>query len=189
MDLNKLRDQVHANSVEKGFWDKPLSDQHFLMLVITELSEAVEADRIGRRAQSGEFKTLLHNQEHSDVGLSEQWYKDWFPTWFNQYIKDSVEDELADSFIRLLDLAGARNLNLNRFCLQHVVADRKTFTENIYAIIKDLMNYKYSQEEQINYALNQVRHFSEILKIDLPFHVEQKMKYNQSRERMHGKKY
>lgn len=189
MNLNELRDKVHANAVEKGFWDKPLSDQHFLMLVITELSEAVEADRKGRRAQSSEFKTLLHNQEHSEVGLSEQWYEDWYPTWFGQYIKDSIEDELADAFIRLLDLAGARNFNMNRVNFANVVSKNKTFTENIYAIIKDLTYRRYSPEEQVFYCLSQVSRLADILDIPLPWHVEQKMKYNQLRERMHGKKY
>lgn len=193
MDLNKLRDEVHANVISKGFWDEQLSDQHYLMLVITELSEAVEADREGRRAKSEEFKTTIHKLKQSGAVLTEQsyehWYEHWFSVYFVEYIKDSVEDELADSFIRLLDLAGARNLNLNRFCLQYVVTKCKTVTENIYAIIKDLMNYKYSQEERINDALNQILRLSEILKIDLPFHIEQKMKYNQNRERLHGKKY
>lgn len=46
---------------------------------------------------------------------------------FEEYVKDTVEDELADAAIRLLDLAGANNLNLNRFCLQHVVTPKKKF--------------------------------------------------------------
>lgn len=45
IDLNKLAQEVHANSVEKGFWEGDPSDQHFLCLVISELMEAVEADR------------------------------------------------------------------------------------------------------------------------------------------------
>lgn len=104
-------------------------------------------------------------------------------------MKDTVEDELADAAIRLLDIAGANNLNLNRFCLQHVVTPKKSFTENIYAIVKDLVNYKYSQEEQINYALHQIRRLSEILKINLLWHIEQKMYYNEGRENKHGKEY
>ena len=177
MDLNKLRDEIHANAVAKGFWDEQLSDQHCLMLVITELSEAVEADRAGKQPNIMQFEN----------GIS--YPKSDFRKVYDYCIKGTVAEELADAAIRLLDLAGARNLNLNRFCLQHVVTKRKTFTENIYAIIEDLMNYNYSQEEQINYALNQILRLSEILKIDLPFHVDQKMKYNQNRERLHGEKY
>ena len=88
-----------------------------------------------------------------------------------------------------MDLAGAHNLNLNRFCLQHIVTPRKTFTENIFAIVKDLVNYKYSQEEQVNYALSQILRLSEIMKFNLEWHIAQKMLYNESREVKHGKKY
>lgn len=96
---------------------------------------------------------------------------------------------MADAAIRLLDLAGAHNLNLNRLCIQHVVTPRKTFTENIFAIVKDLVNYKYSQEEQVSYALHQIRRLSEIMGFNLEWHIEQKMRYNESREVKHGKKY
>ena len=51
------------------------------------------------------------------------------------------------------------------------------------------MNYKYSLEEQVNYAITQVFVLSDILDIDLFWHIEQKMKYNELREKMHGKKY
>ena len=53
---------------------------------------------------------------------------------FEEYVKDTVEDELADAAIRLLDLAGANNLNLNRFCLQHVVTPKKSFYRKIYML-------------------------------------------------------
>ena len=78
---------------------------------------------------------------------------------------------------------------LPKIGLQHVVTPKKSFTENIYAIVKDLVNYKYSQEEQINYALHQIRRLSEILKINLLWHIEQKMYYNEGREDKHGKEY
>lgn len=129
--------------------------------------------------------TTIH--KNNDYGVS----KSAIQRICNEYEKytDSVEFELADAAIRLLDLAGANNLNLNRFCLQHVVTPKKSFTENIYAIVKDLVNYKYSQEEQINYALHQIRRLSEILKINLLWHIEQKMYYNEGREDKHGKEY
>lgn len=183
-DLNKLAAEAHANAVEKGFWENNPSNEHFLCLVICELSEAVEADRKGRRADVESYK-LLSKASIERTGNMEYFNE----VAFCDKIKDSVEDELADVFIRLLDLAGANNYNLNRFCLQHVVTERKTFTENIYAIIKDIMNYKYSKEEQISYAMHQIRRLSEILKIDLFWHVEQKMAYNRLREYKHGKGY
>lgn len=183
---NELRDKAHANAVEHGFWENKPSDEHFLCLVISELMEAVEADRKGKRSYSREVYNRHIQENHEKYG--DDCTGNDLCT-FKALIKDTVEDELADAAIRLLDLAGANNLNLNRFCLQHVVTPKKSFTENIYAIVKDMVNYKYSQEEQINYALHQIRRLSEILKINLLWHIEQKMIYNESREKMHGKSY
>ena len=178
IDLNDLRDKAYKNACEHGFHDQELSNEHCLCLIISELMEAVEADRKGKQFNKDAKETheLIQNVKFCKVI-------------FDNYIKGSVEEELADAVIRLLDLAGLRNLNLNRFTLVNVVSKKKTFTENIYAIVKDIMNYKYSLEEQVNYAITQVFVLSDILDIDLLWHIEQKMKYNELREKMHGKKY
>lgn len=173
INWNELKDKAHSNAVKHGFWEGRPSDKHFLCLVISELMEAVNAHRRNKFAivPANRKETIFDDRTFHHE---------------NKYFR---EDELADAAIRLLDLAGANNLNLNRFCLQHVVTPKKSFTENIYAIVKDLVNYKYSQEEQINYALHQIRRLSEILKINLLWHIEQKMYYNEGREDKHGKEY
>ena len=48
IDLNALRDRAYKTACEHGFHDEELSNEHCLMLVITELSEAIEADRKGK---------------------------------------------------------------------------------------------------------------------------------------------
>ena len=45
MNLNELRDKSYKNACEHGFHDQELSNEHCLCLVISELMEAVEADR------------------------------------------------------------------------------------------------------------------------------------------------
>ncbi len=55
INLNELRNIAYKTACEHGFHDKELSNSHYLMLVITELSEAVEADRKGMRAKRREF--------------------------------------------------------------------------------------------------------------------------------------
>ena len=330
MDLNELAKKVHANSVEKGFWEGNPSNEHFLCLVISELMEAIEADRKGRfhyckkfnneleeieewtpvfgyesdyevsnlgRVKSNdlwvwngsvyyrkpgrilkpgiggtgyytvalrgkthkvavlvangfltrtdksdfvnhidgnklndnvnnlEFVSPSQNSKHAVItglhkySFGKLSYEDCveiahykkqginYTTIYknksygvtksgvqricNNYQKytDTVEFELADAFIRLLDLVGARNLNMNRINFTNIVSEKKTFTENIYSIIKDLTNNKYSLEEQVFYCLSQISRLAEILDIPLPWHVEQKMKYNKTREYKHGKKY
>lgn len=192
INLNKLRDKAYKTACEHGFHDQELSNEHWLCLVISELMEAVEADRNdnwNRIAKVEQFKKRL---EISRVcqGLDPEISKErGYEVTYNACIKGSIDEELADAVIRLLDLAGLRNLNLNRFALVNVVSKKKTFTENIYSIVKDIANYKYTLEELVNYAITQVFVLSDILDIDLLWHIEQKMKYNELREKMHGKKY
>lgn len=185
MDLNELRDKAYKTACEHGFHDVECSNDHYMMLVISELSEAVEANRKGRYANVGQFREWQEN----NIPFSKETGIRRFKEDFEAFIKDSVEDELADAAIRLLDLAGANNLNLNRFCLQYVVTAQKIFTENIFAIVKDMVNYKYSKEEQVTYALFQIMKLSEIMKFDLYWHINMKMKYNETREILHGKKF
>lgn len=184
MELNKLRDKAYKIASDHGFHEEELSNEHWITLVISELCEAVEADRKGRYAnvpKNKENTVFSQTTFHEDnVYLVEN---------FNKYIKGSVEEELADACIRLLDFAGLRDLNFNRFILVNVVSRKKTFTENVYAIIKDVMNYKYSLEEQVNYATMQIIEFANILDIDIEWFIDQKMKYNEKREYKHGKKY
>ena len=44
-DLNELRDKAYKCAVTHGWHEENLSDEHFLCLVISDLMEAVEADR------------------------------------------------------------------------------------------------------------------------------------------------
>lgn len=140
--------------------------------------EAVEADRKGKRFNKDAKETyeLIQNVKFCKVI-------------YENYIKGSVEEELADAVIRLLDLAGLRNFNLNRFSPVNVVLRKKTFTENIYAIVKEIMDSKYSLEEQVNYVITQVFALADILGVDLLWHINQKMRYNELRENKHGKRY
>ena len=55
INWNELKDKAHSNAVKHGFWEGKPSDKHFLCLVISELMEAVEADRKGRYHYTKKF--------------------------------------------------------------------------------------------------------------------------------------
>lgn len=184
MNLNELRDKAYQCAIAHGWHEEEHSNDHWLCLIISELMEAVQADRKGKYANVVMFKEWQGNS----LPLSEDTQTRRFKEDYEAYIKDTLEDELSDAAIRLLDLAGIRNLNLNRFALVNVVSKKKIFTENIYSIIKDIINYKYSLEDQVNYAITQVFALANILGIDLLWHIEQKMEYNKYREYKHGKR-
>jgi len=50
--LNEMAAIIHANAVAKGFYDKPTNTAEKLMLIVSELGEACEADRNKWNAQS-----------------------------------------------------------------------------------------------------------------------------------------
>jgi NTP pyrophosphatase (non-canonical NTP hydrolase) len=84
MILNKLSKQIYEANKEKGFWDKERNVGELLMLVTSELGEAMEAHRKGNFTNpKGTFQ------------------------------KDTFEDEIADAIIRLLDMAGGLNIDID----------------------------------------------------------------------------
>lgn len=194
INLNALRDRAYKTACKHGFHDKALSNEHFLMLVITELSEAVEADRKGNRFDKEKYRIGKYAECQGWLTNEEK-----FINVFNKYVKDTVEDELADAVIRLLDLAGLRSIDLSLAMkdLNNNIDDMseackdETFTESIYAISTLPVRYDglYDFHTTVNDMLMSVFGLACHLDIDLLWHIEQKMKYNELRERLHGKKY
>lgn len=183
--LKELADKIHANAINKGFWNTELSNEHCLCLVVSELMEAVEADRKQKYADVESFKKDMDIFTPEDSPYT-------FEHLFNIYIKDSISDEIADAFIRLLDLAGARHLELHVADIPDEqcksLATDYSFTENLYYLIGTLTKcdeIKLKIEEAMYHIINTCK----AMEIDLLWHVELKMKYNELRPYLHGKQY
>lgn len=76
MNLKDYCEVCHGIASEKGFWDVDKSTPTKLMLIVTELGEACEADR------------------NSD--------------------DDNFREEIADTFIRLFDLCGYLDIDIEK---------------------------------------------------------------------------
>lgn len=191
-DLNKLSKEIYEANKAKGFHDEKHSEEHMMCLVISELMEAVEADRKGRRAdlkafyKNGASERYLHNENYSEA--------------FQLYVKDTVEDELSDAVIRLLDTAGALGFTLDLEKVDEIAKGfdkgkslEMKFTECIYVIVFAIVDtpYYYSSNatQSIRDGLALIIGYCNALNIDLWKHVELKLKYNSLRPYKHGKAY
>ncbi len=114
--LNNLSKQIYEANKLKGFDAQKENIGQTLMLIVSELSEALEADRKGSNADMIAFnKAVKELKEESSFGDVE------FTTLFQKYIKDTFEDEISDSIIRLLDLVGAMKIDIEK----HIELKRK----------------------------------------------------------------
>lgn len=110
--LNKLAEECFEIAKSKGFncYSKENEDlvvPRDLMLVVSELGEACEALRTGKRANYEYFRERigLLNGVESAAGKQS----------FENNIKDTYEDEIADAIIRLLHLSAMMNIDIEQF--------------------------------------------------------------------------
>lgn len=190
-DLNTLAQEVFEANTEKGFHDKEISNMVLIMLVITELSEAVEAHRKGKRFSKEDYEWALLMECQGWLTVDQQ-----FKNVFERKVKDTLEDELADAVIRLLDLAGLRStiIHIEDFdkCIVNQFWDKKDFTECIYLLARHLSKYVLPSNDQAEYVINtniaEIEGLCEYLSIDLWLHVELKLRYNKLRPKNDGGK-
>ena len=118
-NLTTLASQIHADNRAKGFWDheRPLTET--TMLIVTELAEAVEEERAGN---AGLWYNDLDNGE--DVIAGDAWVD---PASHLAYREsgsqaplkpEGIDIELIDALIRLLDLLGSREVDVDELLKQ-----------------------------------------------------------------------
>ena len=196
MEINKLKERAYEVAVKHGWYDENWSMIHRIMMVVTELCEAIEADRNGKHANRKMFETQLNEMKFDGV---------WMYC-FRQYIKDTVEDEFADAVIRILTIAGqmgivfpedtlseeniSNGLRVANEASKSKLLDREyTLPEELYMLISDLVSLE-DETTHIGEVLFMLLVIAKRRGIDIEWHVEQKMKYNELRTYRHGgKKY
>lgn len=156
------------------------------MLIITEIVEAVQADRKDRHADTARFKECMAAIERTG--------DDWFMTAFAEHIDGTVECELADIIIRCLDLAGLRNIEFD-YALKLMESGmkkvNKAFPVFMYECCADISNGSLATlARRLNVIVAAIICYCKQQDIDIEFFIEQKMKYNKLRSFKHGdKKY
>ena len=179
--------EIHENNKAKGFWDKQRNYGEVIMLIVTELSEAMDAHQKGRFA---DWKAFLQA-----VPIEDKHY-DYV---FESTMKDTFEDEIADTIIRLLDFMGKEDVEVNT----NFVVNEKSFMpinigEGLLVITERVTEiYNLQQEgnpilrnKVIQYTLSYLLEFARRnIAEDISHYIYAKVRYNKNRPFLHGKNY
>lgn len=185
IDFKQLTETAHATAKSKGFWDNKPSFERLAALIISELGEAIEADRKGRTKSIDDF--IKWEQEVAPD--KEVWTRQ-----FEVSVKDQVGDELADVVIRLADMCGGLefDVEITELSMKNIFDETDGFASDVFHIMKTLCDsycddfVKYSL---LGIFLELVYVLAKKWNINLEKHIEYKMAYNATRERLHGKAY
>lgn len=193
MGINEMKDRAYDIACKHGWYEQKRSNMHELMLVVSELGEAVNADRNGKYANRERFENVL-KEYHVPLSYA-----------FDKCIKDTVEDELADAAIRILSLAGLNSSDLeeepfSEEGLEKLVKaadngltisdnpEKITFPEELSMVFSGIMEV-LTKGTSMGDVLLTIYVIAYRRGIDLNWHIEQKMKYNEERPYKHNKKY
>lgn len=158
-----------------------------LMLIVSEIGEALEAHRKGRFADFTDYSISELSLESFNYFDTPEEIKA-----FENCIKDTFQDELADVFIRLFDFCGYMKIEPVDF--PHGVTLSENVGEGLLEITHMICEFLYDnyyswRNESMYEIFHYLQFFCEMHKIDIEKHIELKMRYNETREYKHGKRY
>lgn len=194
MKINQLAKKINSTNIRKGFWDKPRNEGEILMLVVTELSEMIEANRVGRSGNIRKFEADIKRADKFKYSTEDKLkIKIGF---FQDSVKDCEGDELADAFIRLCDYCVGFKIDIDEKWIQREVAFLKERKLNNLGAellnISGMLNFLsrgFMREIYTTWILARLVWLSKQLNIPLEKHIKWKMWYNETRPKMHNKKY
>lgn len=137
--LNELGAELHQEAKEKGFWEGDSNPAEKLMLIVSELSEALEEMRAGHLPS--EARTVWHSTPHSrdlsDITVNHEGSFLWYGTGAQRKVEDSdfiaagwlpkpegVPSEMADVIIRTLETASAWGIDIDA-----AVAEKRAYNK------------------------------------------------------------
>lgn len=191
--INEWVKKAYDNAVKHGWHEEEKSNAHWLMMVCTEVAEAVQADRKGNYMDDLDKEGLKTVLAKDHDGLFNKYYSDT--------IEGKVESELADICIRVFDLMGVCNVEakygFSTFDSEVKYAKEHSFTENAMIVTRAVVSCNINSSISVKAEmfcvlyksiLSSVFEWAEALGIDLVQHINLKMRYNESREYHHGNK-
>lgn len=187
ISLTKECAEQHERMKAKGFHDRDVSLPEIFGLIISEMCEAMEAERKGRYVENSKYVWVLAYKDDESYQCK-----------FNQCIKDTVSDELADVFIRCMDAVGKYNKDNNDIVLfKHCIDGRvkmlkdlpKTFAYYVYILSEWATLNEKTCCQNLMVMIELCAAIAIIHNIDLGKAIEAKIRYNELRGKKHGKQY
>lgn len=183
MEYNKIAEAVHKNAVEHGWWEGERPIACVMALIHSELSEALEEERDERPFVyvNDEYNGRETDMEH-----------------FNGRKPEGTGIELADTVIRILDLAGRYRVDMDKIMgckfldlvpdIYSLIADCHFYVSDAYA-----KNCEGDVVEKIFSSLGEVVKMIEEYVAEAGYSLEQliniKHEYNKTRPYKHGKAF
>lgn len=192
-DLEVLSKQAFESAKSKGFYsDTGIDITFYLMFIIVEMSEALQADRKNRHGSIEDYEIEIEMDRD-------------FPTAYRNTLEGTVESEFADIAIRILSLLGSIMDSAKIELMgDNDIKDEYKLAKFIFGsnIVEDLYRLIEKMgvcdlDDSPNWYL--AKHLQEMLivifaiahsnNINLMEHIRLKMKYNETRPYLHGYKY
>lgn len=192
-DLEVLSKQAFESAKSKGFYsDTGIDTTFYLMSIIVEMSEALQADRKDRHGSIEDYEIEIEMDRD-------------FPTAYRNTLEGTVESEFADIAIRILSLLGSIMDSAKIELMgDNDIKDEYKLAKFIFGsnIVEDLYRLIEKMgvcdlDDSPNWYL--AKHLQEMLidifaiahsnNINLMEHIKLKMKFNESRPYLHGYKY
>ena len=198
-ELASLAEDNFKNAEKHGFYTESTEIETELMLIITEMSEAVQADRHNRHGSIEDYESEI--QMGRDI-----------PTAYKNTLEGTVESEFADIAIRILSLLGWMNsktpiklksdsiladeygISKIQFKIQNTI-NKGSIAKDLYRLngrlswFVDNESCSWFVSDTLQDILMRVFAIAHNHNIDLMEHIKLKMKYNESRPYLHGCKY
>ena len=189
--LKQFMTKAYENAKAKGFYKPDLDVNQALMLIITEMGEAIQASRHNRHGSIDGYNTYL---EVSDEHVA-----------YEESLEGTVESEFADITLRIISLLGWYD-SQNTICLMNDTELKKTeefhkvefehgnycLPTAMYLIITRITYFPFSCSPawmntlRLQDILVQVFALAHAEGIDIVEHIKLKMQYNESRPYLHG---
>jgi NTP pyrophosphatase (non-canonical NTP hydrolase) len=185
-NLNELAQNIHESNKLRGFDVAQDNIGQSLMLIIGEISEAIDAHQCGRYANQRTVNCICESTEYID-----------FTVFFDEDIKNTFEDELADIVIRTLDFCAAFCVDIEKLCYDNETNILSAnigeyflvLTGQVHGVFLDIENKEENCYGKLGSVITAVEYKAKELNIDIEKHIELKMRYNETRSYKHGKLY